>query len=281
MNITSNVFEAYLKCPTKCWLRATAETPVGSSYSNWIIAHSHGYRSTETERLFAASPKEEVMHSPSIASIKVAKWRLASNLAVLVKIDLCALESEIHAVERLPAKGRGKSVQFIPIRFVFSNKPSKDDKMLLAFDAFTLSKSLGRKISCGKIIHGDDHAMLMLKTLGSDDEVRKMIEKIGDLLSSSAPTDLILNRHCVECEFQARCRQKAMDSDDLSQLSSMTAKERQKFRDKGIFTVTQLSYTFRSHRRPKRFRDKQEKYHHSLKALAIREKKSTSLAVRN
>ena len=42
---------------------------------------------------------------------------------------------------------------------------------------------------------------------------------------------------------------------------------------KGIFTVTQLSYTFRPRRRPKRIRDKREKYHHSLKALAIREKK--------
>ena len=42
---------------------------------------------------------------------------------------------------------------------------------------------------------------------------------------------------------------------------------------KGIFTVTQLSYTFRPRRRPKRQRDKREKYHHSLKALAVREKK--------
>jgi len=53
----------------------------------------------------------------------------------------------------------------------------------------------------------------------------------------------------------------------------MSAKERQKLRSKGIFTVTQLSYTFRPRRRPKRMRDKREKYHHSLKALAIREKK--------
>ncbi|MEK7675965.1 MAG: IS66 family transposase, partial [Verrucomicrobiota bacterium] len=53
----------------------------------------------------------------------------------------------------------------------------------------------------------------------------------------------------------------------------MSAKERQKLRSKGIFTVTQLSYTFRPPRRPKRQRDKREKYHHSLKALAIREKK--------
>jgi hypothetical protein len=53
----------------------------------------------------------------------------------------------------------------------------------------------------------------------------------------------------------------------------MSEKDRKKLRSKGIFTVTQLSYTFRPRRRPKRLRDKREKYHHSLKALAIREKK--------
>jgi len=61
--------------------------------------------------------------------------------------------------------------------------------------------------------------------------------------------------------------------DDLSLLRGMSAKERKNLRSKGIFTVTQLSYTFRPRRRPKRMRDKREKYHHSLKALAIREKK--------
>jgi len=92
-------------------------------------------------------------------------------------------------------------------------------------------------------------------------------------LSNPAPPDLVLNPHCPECEFQARCRQKAIETDELSLLAGMSAEERQKLRSKGIFTVTQLSYTFRPRRRPKRMRDKREKYHHSLKALAIREKK--------
>jgi predicted RecB family nuclease len=64
-----------------------------------------------------------------------------------------------------------------------------------------------------------------------------------------------------------------VEKDDLNLLSSMSAKERQKLRSKGIFTVTQLSYTFRPRRRPRRQRDKREKYHHALKALAIREQK--------
>lgn len=145
MKITSDVFEAYLKCPTKCWLRAVGETSAGSTYSNWVIEQNHSYRTTEIGRLVAASPNVEVVHSPSMGNLKAAKWRLASNLSVQAKIDSCVIDSEVHVVERLPSEGRGKSAQFIPIRFVFSNKLSKDDKMLLAFDAFALSKSLGKR----------------------------------------------------------------------------------------------------------------------------------------
>ena len=66
---------------------------------------------------------------------------------------------------------------------------------------------------------------------------------------------------------------KAIEKDDLSLLSGMTEKERKNFNSKGIFGVTQLSYTFRPRRRPKHLAGKREKYHHSLKALAIREGK--------
>jgi len=53
----------------------------------------------------------------------------------------------------------------------------------------------------------------------------------------------------------------------------MTEEERKRLNSKGIFTVTQLSYTFRPRRRPKRLAAKPEKYHHSLKALAMRQGK--------
>ncbi len=161
----------------------------------------------------------------------------------------------------------------IPIRFAFKNKLARADKLLLAFDAFVLSKSLGREVSLGKIIHGDEHATMMVKTSALAGEVRKRIEKITALLSSPTPPDLVLNRHCAECEFQARCRRNGIEKDDLSLLSSMTEKERKRLHSKGIFTVTQLSYTFRPRRRPRKLRDKREKYHHSIKALAIRENK--------
>jgi predicted RecB family nuclease len=210
---------------------------------------------------------------PEVENLKSAKWRMATNVVVQAQEDSCSLESSLHAVERIPSAGRGQPAQFVPIRFIYRNKLTKDDKLLLAFDAFVLSEMLGCAVSFGKIIHGDDHATLKVKTSALAGEVRKRLGKINALLASQAPPDLVLNRHCAECEFQARCRKLAVEKDDLSLLAGMSAKERQNLRSKGIFTVTQLSYTFRPRRRPKRQRDKREKYHHALKALAIREQK--------
>jgi hypothetical protein len=92
------------------------------------------------------------------------------------------------------------------------------------------------------------------------DEVEGLTDKIGDLISSPSPPDLLLNRHCPECEFQARGHQKAIDKDDLSLLGNMAKDERTDFHNKGIFTVTQLSFTFRPRRRPKGRKDKRERH---------------------
>lgn len=273
MKITPEIFHAYLKCTTKCWLWATNESGSGNAYAEWFKTQNELYRADETKRMVATLSSDEVASSATIESLKSGKWLLATNLAAQAQSALCGVESKLHAVERVPSRGRGKAAQLIPTRFIFSNKLVKDDKLLLAFDAFVFAKSLGREIKNGKIIHGDNHVTLKVKASALAGEVRKRLEKIATLLSRPTPPDLILNRHCAECEFQARCRKIAIENDDLSLLANMSAKERQNLRSKGIFTVTQLSYTFRPRRRPKRQRDKNEKYHHSLKALAIREKK--------
>jgi len=270
MKVTSDLFDAYLNCPTKCYLRALRETGPGNSYADWLRAQNASYCNEEAKRLVDAVHSDEcVIAPPEPVTLKTAKWRMAVDFVAQAH----NLESRLHALERVPSESRGKPPQFVPIRFVFSNKITKDHKLLLAFDALVLSEMLGHEVSHGKIIHGDGHARLKVKTSTLMSEVRKLTGKIIALLSSSAPPDLVLNRHCAECAFQARCHQRAMEKDDLSLLASMTEKERKEYRSKGIFTVTQLSYTFRPRRRPKRLRDKREKYHRSLKALAIREGK--------
>src|SRR6516165_10174906 len=160
MKITLDLFEAYLKCPTKCWLRANDEPFAGGTYPEWVKAQNDSYRASETRRSVSALPNNEVVLSPDLKNFKAAKWRLAFNLAVQAQMDSYVLESELHSLERVPGEGLTKPTQFVPIRFVFTNKLSKDDKLLLAFDAFAVSKSLGREVRIGRIVHGDEQTTL-------------------------------------------------------------------------------------------------------------------------
>ena len=315
MRITAHLFEAFLKCPTKCWLQGTNETPTGNTYAEWVKIHNESYRATASKRLLAKVSLADTDLSPRPDDLKAAKWRFAVDVAVTVPYPprgsqrpaanplsvqpetlnsppssrnratssaqaqkgavqtAFTAETHLHAAECVPAEGRGKTDRITPIRFTFTNKLTKDDRLLLAFDAFVFSAALGRKIDVGKIMHGDGYATRRVKTATLNIELRRHLKRIAALLTNPTPPDLVLNQHCAECEFKDRCRREALEKDDLSLLARMSEKERTKLRSRGIFTVTQLSYTFRPRRRPKRLRDKQEKYHHSLKALAIREKK--------
>ena len=89
------------------------------------------------------------------------------------------------------------------MRAEFINKIAKEHKLLLAFDALVLSEALGREVRIGKIVHGDDDDVLKVETALLADEVRKCSKRIAALVSGEPP-DLVLNRHCSQCEFQTR-----------------------------------------------------------------------------
>lgn len=268
MVITTHLFEAFLKCPTKCYLRSLGEKVTENPYVDWVRTKTKFYQSDGVRRLVEGlTENERVIAPPATKSLKVAKSRLAVDFVARAQ----NLESVLHAVERVPSKEQGLPAQFIPIRFIFANKLTIHDKLLLAFDGLILSEMLGCEIAHGKIIHGDDQATLKVKISELTGEVRKITGKIATLLSSHSAPDLILNRHCGQCEFQTRCRQKAVEEDDLTLLSAMKEKERARLRSKGIFTVNQFSYTFRPRRTPKRAKNPARPHYLALQALSIRE----------
>jgi predicted RecB family nuclease len=207
-----------------------------------VRTENEAYRASEIKRLAEeAIPDDYTTGLADANDLKTAKWRLATD----VLAQTTKLESRIHAIERIPSEGRGKAAQFIPVRFVFRNKLTKGDKLLLAFDAVVLSELLGRPVTMGKIIHGDDHSTLKVKTATLTKPVGKLIEKSTALLSTYKPPDLVLNRHCGECEFQTRCREKAIEKDDLSLLAGMSEKERKK---SGVRMAARIHRNLDAHR---------------------------------
>lgn len=270
MRITSELFDAFLNCPTKCYLRSKGERGTGNAFAGWRAAQQSTYRSDGTNRLTAdGRAKECITGHLDAAALKSGQWRFAVNCAV--RAD--AWESQLDALERCAEPKQGRRVRLVPIRFSPATKGTPKDKLLVAFDALVLAGMTGSEIPIGKLIHGARHSSLKVRIPPLAREVRSLIEQMNHCLSAANPPDPVLSRRCADCEFQSGCRRKGIERDDLSLLAGMTEKDRKKFNGKGIFTVTQLSYTFRPRRRPKRLASRGEKYHHELKALAIRERK--------
>ena len=122
MNVTSALFEAFLKCPTKCYLRSTGQAGGENVYAEWVRAQNDVYRSKTAKLVIeAAADTEGPVASPAAKDLKTAAWRLAVDLHVKAG----AIESRIHAVERQPPQGQRRPAQFIPIRLTFFNKLTK------------------------------------------------------------------------------------------------------------------------------------------------------------
>lgn len=215
---------------------------------------------------------------------KVFKGHFAGNISPEILsskqyslIFDCALgtekiQSRFHALQ-LSSAANGKPQGYIPVRFVHAEKIDKHEKLQLAFDALVISMVLGDIPPFGRIIHGGEYKASKIDLSELIISARTIVQNISAQLSSETAPELILNDHCSSCGFKARCRQTAVEKDDLSLLSRITEKERKKLRSQGLFSVTQLSYTFRPRRRPKRFAGLTKKHNLPLQALAIRERK--------
>ena len=100
MRITSPLFDAFLNCPTKCYLRSLGEVESGNAYVTWAQNQTQSYRAAEVERLCRDTPSCDLAVSPPVDDLKTAKWRLAVDAVLHTQ----SMQSEIQALERLPAE---------------------------------------------------------------------------------------------------------------------------------------------------------------------------------
>jgi len=264
--ITEEAFETFLKCPTKSYLRGIDAIGAQSEFGEWQERQLAHFKQTAWERFQSSVARDELfVGTPPPHVLKERRYRVILDYVV----DLPEIRSRLHALERSASARDTVHSTYIPVRFVPTDKLTVFDKLLLAFGALALFRASGKMPHVGKIIHGRQHATVRVPLTELIGEVRLVLSRITAQQGGDTPPPLVLNKHCLECAFQSRCRQISVERDDLSLLANMTVKERKKLHDKGIFTVTQLSYTFRPRRH---FTPPVMKQQHALKALAIRKK---------
>lgn len=138
--------------------------------------------------------------------------------------------------------------------------------MRLLFLSLLLEKIQNRYSEKGIIVDkfGKEHTIELTKLKKAAKNIVSQIQQLD-----KAPPKLILNKHCVYCQFQNLCKTQAQKEDNLSLLSRITTKQIQKYEKKGILTVKQLSFTYKP-RRNKRTLKPSISYKPEIQALAIR-----------
>src|ERR1035437_7804278 len=64
MTVTPHLFEAYLKCPTKCFLRSLGKPGAGNTYADWVCVQSTLYLREGISHLTKGVANEEWFTGP-------------------------------------------------------------------------------------------------------------------------------------------------------------------------------------------------------------------------
>jgi predicted RecB family nuclease len=160
---------------------------------------------------------------------------------------------------------------YAPILFHYGPTVRQPQKQLLEVYAAVLQALQDRTPSAGIVLHKGEIAARV--RLSSDAAaVQRVLRELETIQDGDIPT-LRLNDHCQICEFRQQCHAQAVTEDSISLLRGISDTEIARLHSKGIFTVNQLSYTFRSRRIAKRAKVPSSPHHVALQALAIREEK--------
>jgi len=240
MLITDDIFQAFLQCETKAHLKRAGAVGDQRAFPAWERHRVEAYKRHYHLYVRADCREDECLVGVALPhDLSPSLWRRVIDCRVQTQ----ALQSHIHILERCTSAGQTQHHPYIPVRLIPREKITPQDKLVLAFDALVLSAATGQAPPFGKIIYGSAYAVAQVKLEAWIPSAQAVLGKITAQQASRTPPPLVLNKHCAECEFQAHCRQRALEKDDLSLLSGMTAKEMKKQHSKGIFSVTQLSYT--------------------------------------
>ena len=83
MTITVDLVEAFLKCPTKCFLRSGGEAGTGNAYAAWLQTKNNAFRIEGTKRLVAGVAPDKCAIGPqAMENPKPAQRHLGMDFAV-------------------------------------------------------------------------------------------------------------------------------------------------------------------------------------------------------
>lgn len=269
--VTPEVVVAYTHCPRKAFLLlCTNEQGTPHDYPRILAQQQRANQTSYVHRLQQQHPE----------AMTYAGTLPRAGRRVLLNATLRVQELEAHCAALTPASrsASARGPAYEPTLVVGTHTMSEDQRLELLFAGYVLGQVQQALPPAGSIVDLDGRVHQV--------PLAKHYARLAPIIATmrawarASPTDppdsppAILSKHCPECPFCTECLAEAERDDDLSLLERVTPKARQRYRDRGIFTVTQLSYLFRPRRTRKHSAAAPTHHQPELQALALRTSKT-------
>ena len=247
--ITRDILQSYLLCKLKGHLKLKGESGSPSDYETLMTGLRAVVAKEAAEKLAARQAKPDVARDVRITT---SVLKQGTPLILHAMIEAEGVRMEIDGLKRVEGPSKLGDFHYVPILFFEGEKVRPDQRRLLELCGLLVGDLQGKQPAHGLIVHGKGLRTSKIEFKSGSKATRRIVEEVKALASAGSPPRLILNDHCPVCEFRQRCHAQAVKEDNLSLIRGIGEKEVRAYARKGIFTVTQLSHTFRPRRKGKR-----------------------------
>ena len=265
--ITSEIVVAYFQCPRKAYLLLFSPDK-GEPHEYAQLLEQQ--RCENQERYIDHLQQTHADVQP----YSVENLRQGSKVLINAHLQVDGFASHCGVLTRVEGTSAFGKYSYEPSICVGTHSISTEQKLALSFVGYVLERLQHTSPMAGRIV-GMDGKSHTIKLGESATSLTSLLEPLLAWTAVDSPKQppVMLNHHCPTCQFQRMCRAKAIQEDHLSLLGGITPKEIRKFNSKGIFTIHQLSYTFRPRRIRHRPRNYTRPHSFALQALALRNRK--------
>ncbi len=213
--ITSEIIIAYSQCPRKAYLLLfEKEQGIAVEYLEVLEKRKQFYREA------CLNSVSTIASEITLSQMQELEYQGTSYLSkVTLQFNEFQAKCDLLCIEQIE-EGDSDNLRYEPRIFTGTYSVTKEQKINLLFIGYLLQKILKTTIDKGKIISLDNSSHT-IKLNDNPKWIKPLINPIKEWIKtfSSEPPPVILNKHCLYCQFQDKCRKKAEQDNDLSLLT--------------------------------------------------------------
>ncbi len=207
MKISDIVFEGYLNCEYKGYLKLIKKTGEISLYEAFDKKTVCEYKESFLSHL---SSEFKFMNYSDRKTITSKDLAIGFDYLLDVKIEDECSSINLDGLKKIEKQSSLGDFSYVPVSIFPYNKIFKNDRLLLAFKSLSLSSLQGNEPDFGLILCSENFKSRRVSLNNLKSDSKEIVKRLLKISEQNMPSDIFLNRHCEICEFKIFCPNKAL-----------------------------------------------------------------------